>query len=82
MLIFNDVIGFGLPTPSERRRVEYIFIFAVICVGIGENFEVFGVLESRERTAFKRALRLFLVRDVAGGCPQLRDSFVLLLVSG
>ena len=31
---------------------------------------------------FKRALRLFMVRDVAGGCSQLRDSFVLLLVSG
>ena len=80
--VSKEIFGFGLPTPSERRRVEYIFIFAVICVRIGENFEVFGLIESRERTAFERALRLFLVRDVAGGCPQLRDSFVLLLVSG
>jgi hypothetical protein len=48
----EEKLGFGLPTPSERRRVEYIFILAVICVPIGENFEVFGLIESRERTAF------------------------------
>ncbi len=37
-----ELFGFGLPTPIVCRRVEFIFIFAVICVRIGENFEELG----------------------------------------
>ena len=80
---FKKTLGIGLPTLNKRRREEFIFILAVICVPIGENFEVFLYYWYRESLPpFERALRLFMVRCVAGDCPQLRDSFMMLFVSG